>query len=498
MMIEDGLPHGLGLPVGELLPDELGAYRPLVSDAFAFFLDHLPPHRTGEILAEQLRLPADVPIVERITALMRRCPTLHKLAQVMARDRRLPRALREGLQQLESLPPSAPVGDLVTAAAPHLARHPGLDIAAQPLAEGSVAVVVPFEARPEAGCAGRGVLKVLKPGIAERLDEDLEVWEGLAAFIEERAVRHRLPALDYRDTLEKVRSLLRSEVRLDLEQAHLAEAARLYADAPRVLIPRLLPFSTPRVTAMERVPGRRVTQAGGRADVRRALAEEIVTALVATPFWHPAPRAMFHADPHAGNLFCTPDGRLAILDWSLVTWLTKAQREAVTQLVLAGSTLEPERMERALAGLGATRSGAGIRQAVHASVQQVRAGVAPGFEWLVGLLDRLVVGGAMAFPEQLLFFRKALHSLAGVVADVSEAAGIDPILLRSGLQRLCSEVVSRPFAPLDSRAFGTHLSSADLLGVCAAAPLTAARWWLGVWQDALQPGPSARGGDRSG
>ena len=34
--------------------------------------------------------------------------------------------------------------------------------------------------------------------------------------------------------------------------------------------------------------------------------------------------AMFHGDPHAGNLFLTDDNRLAILDWSLVGSLGSA------------------------------------------------------------------------------------------------------------------------------------------------------------------------------
>ena len=100
---------------------------------------------------------------------------------------------------------------------------------------------------------------------------------------------------------------------------------------------------------MERVDGHKVTEPGahGPAD-RRRLAELIVEALIAGPIWSPAPQATFHADPHAGNLFVTPDRRLAILDWSLTGSLGEDERVAMTQLVLGGLSLTRNKSAPAL------------------------------------------------------------------------------------------------------------------------------------------------------
>ena len=46
----------------------------------------------------------DAGINERIVAIARKCPALHKLGQVLARDRRLQPELRQLLQGLESMP----------------------------------------------------------------------------------------------------------------------------------------------------------------------------------------------------------------------------------------------------------------------------------------------------------------------------------------------------------------------------------------------------------
>jgi ubiquinone biosynthesis protein len=330
------------------------------------------------------------------------------------------------------------------------------------------------------------VFKVLKPGVEERLQEELGIWPALGGFLEERCAHYGLPAVEYRDTLDRVRRLLLNEIRLDLEQARLAEAAETYADCPAVLIPRLLPFCTPRVTAMERVTGCKVTDADVSADRRRRLAETIVEALVARPFWSDAQTATFHADPHAGNLFFSSDGRLAILDWSLVARLSKAQREGVVQLVLGALTLDDGRICRALAALaGKPPQGAALWPAVADALRQVRRGVFPGVEWLLGLLDRLATSGAMAFPEELVLFRKALLSLSGVVADVSAACSRDRVLINVGAERFVRDLPGRARTPADSRAFATHVSTADLLGLWASFPATSARFWIGTWQDAL-------------
>src|SRR5439155_13465860 len=124
----------------------------------------------------------------------------------------------------------------------------------------SVAVVMPFDfQRSATRRAGRmpcaGVFKLLKPGIEDLLAEDLAIWGKLGEFLDQDCARYHLPKLDYAETFELVRDLLAHEVRLDEEQKHLAEAAAEYASLPSVAIPKLLPFGSRRLPAMERLQG---------------------------------------------------------------------------------------------------------------------------------------------------------------------------------------------------------------------------------------------------
>jgi ubiquinone biosynthesis protein len=134
-------------------------YAPLVVDGLLFFLGRRPQPRLEAIVVDQMALAEDAS-AERLIALLRQSPTLHKLGQVVARQAGLPLELRLRLQALESLAP--PGGyDFDAIVARELGTVPGLTVARDALAEGSVAFVVPFEWQPQSGApARRGVFRV--------------------------------------------------------------------------------------------------------------------------------------------------------------------------------------------------------------------------------------------------------------------------------------------------------------------------------------------------
>ena len=195
-------------------------------------------------------MPSGTSVAGRIVCLLHHLPTLHKLRQVVARDHRLDGGFRARLQQLESLEPRMPLPAIIRLLDREFAgwRKAGIELGRRALAEGSVAVVLPFVERDASGA-----FKLLKPGIEARLHEELAIWGALGDFLEEDCQRYHLPQLDYRETFETVRDLLVHEVHLDEEQRHVTQAAKDYADMESVVIPKLLPFCTPRLTAMERL-----------------------------------------------------------------------------------------------------------------------------------------------------------------------------------------------------------------------------------------------------
>jgi ubiquinone biosynthesis protein len=484
------LNHQLLQSIGlhDIVPASLHPWRPLVVEGVLFLLQHLPPHRQAAILAAQLELPADASAAQRLVTLLRQCPTLHKLGQVVARHRGIPAPLRRALQVLETPPPAAPVAGALARIRSELPANAPVAIASEPLAEGSVAVVIPFTWR-DGGFVRHGVFKVLKPGVEDTLHEELEGWLEVADLLEQRSRELQLPALDYRDTLDSVRELLANEVDLRVEQANMVAAARMHANDARIQVPQLLPWCTPRITAMERVFGTSVVDERLPERRRRQLADSMLVELLARPFWSTGEEAVIHADPHAGNLVATEDGRLAVLDWSLATRLSKAQREALVDAAVGGSTLDASRICRAVSALGTLAPAHPVlRAAVERALRQVRQFRLPGFDWLVALLDDVGSSTEAGFRRELILFRKAWLTLRGVIDDVAAGCPIDRALLGVGLERLLAELPRRMAVPLDSRQFDSHLSSADLIGLWMSASWVPTRFWLGFGVDVWRCG----------
>lgn len=491
-----------GLDFGALVPSEFERYRPAVADGLTHFLQSLPAERAAGILFEQVSMPENAGVDERLVAMAHHCPALHKLGQVMARDRRLPVRFRRLLQQLETMKPAHDLGwipgELERELGPLSSLHVSIDEEA--LAEASVAVVVPFlwrdagEGRPK-----RGVFKLLKPGIEQKLHEELEVLRDVGALLDDRCHQYGVPEIDYEGTFAQVRDLLYFEVHLDKEQEHLRMARAAYAGVRSVIVPEVYPFCTPRVTAMERIDGRKVTDVEiMTVGDRRRLADLITGALIARPIWSPGPRTLFHADPHAGNLMVTDDRRLAILDWSLVGYLTKSDQIRLSQILIGAATLDTGRISGAIEGLaeGGVDTDA-LKRVVEDKLALIRDGQLPGVTWLTDLMDDSVTKARGRFGPDLVIFRKVLQTLNGVVADVSEESRADAVLAASLVSRLSVEMPGRMIARPLSRAFTTHLSNADLAHLSMSAPLIVSRYWLSLWQDIPRgdsskprPGPS--------
>jgi len=486
------LPPVAGILAGSGAGVDARATR-VIDEGLAFFVGRLAAARQAEVWATQAALPVGAPAAARLVALVRSCPVLHKLAQVVARHPALDPGVRRELRSLEMAAPGFAPGEIDALVRRHLevsGDRRGIILRPELAIEGSVALVVPCRGRflPD-GERSDAVLKILKPGVADRLEEELDILVALGDHLDERCEALGFPTIDYRDAFVTVRDLLRSEVRLDLEQEHLVAARAMFAMIPRVRIPAVLPLSTRAMTVMERVDGVRVTDVAAETEARngflprRALADLVVRAVLATPVFDPSPSAMFHADPHAGNLFATPDGRLAMLDWSLAGHLGKRERIAITGIFLAAFRQDTAGVARSildLADRAPLRSD--LDAPIDAALRDVRRGRLPGPGWLVDLLDGAVERGTV-FPASLMLFRKSLLTLNGVVADVDPRCSVDAVFIGAAMRALAGEWPRRLTASPFSRDFATHASNLDLASVWACAPAALMGCWSEVAGD---------------
>jgi ubiquinone biosynthesis protein len=476
------IPGALRIDPGELaavVPDCYAEFRPVVADGLTFFLRHLSPSRLAEIFQAQAGLSADAALPRRLVLFLHACPALHKIGQVVARNRHFDPELRRHLQELESREPHTPREQWQPILERELASAEDeyrIRVGERPLAEASVAVVVPLTwSDPADGTDAprrHGVAKLLRPGVVGRLEEDLNILGRLAAYLEERWVAYGLPPLNYCAILDDVAELLISEVQVRQEQAHLGRAARQFAGQSDVQVPGLLPFCTGAVTAMERVFGLPVTHPRAmRPWQRPALFHAAVRALLSQVLFSRDESVMFHGDPHAGNLMATDDGRLAILDWSLSGRLTAEDRVQLSRMVVGGLAPDAARVAAAVAGLAWPGTDEGlIRRHVAAALAAVHWYRPPGPTWAMNLLDALA-GAGVRFPPRMLLFRKAFLTLQGVLSDVYAGGSLEATLTAEALTHLAWEWPARWCKPLHDCDYASHVSSADVIRLALNA------WW---------------------
>lgn len=474
--------------VAALLPSEYARFARPIRDGLTYFLERLPQRQQLAMLAAQAQLPLDATLAERLGTLARSSPVLQKLGQTVARDMRLSADFRSQLRQLESLPPTVSLAEIQQTLTQELGDLSALGVTLLPpaIAEASVAVVIPYRQVAE-GTIRDGVFKLLKPAIEECLQRELEVLEQVGSHLDERCDELGIPHLDYAESFSFVRQKLSEETLLRQEQINLTRAQHLYADDDDVVIPQVFEHCTRRITAMQRLYGRKISDHGmSTACQQDRVARLVAKALLAKPMFVREEQGIFHADPHAGNLLYTDDQRLGILDWSLVGALGTRERIAIVQIVLAACTLNAPRMMRVIQELqerGASDDVA-LCRVVDNALRRIRCGELPGVKWLTCLLDDAVQSANVRLSADLMLFRKSLHAVEGVLGDTgSDTFNLDCVLLGEALLHFLVELPQRWFTLPHVREFATRLSSLDLWRTCLSGPATCTRFWMGQLHD---------------
>jgi ubiquinone biosynthesis protein len=177
------------------------------------------------------------------------------------------------------------------------------------------------------------VIKVLRKGIVEKVMTDLEIVQGLAELMENHSPTLR-PYQPVAIVRQFRRTLLR-ELDFTYERRNLEEFASNFADDPTVHIPAVYrELSSKRVVTMERLFGisgtdQAALEASGQ-DLKE-FAQRGANMYLEMVFRD----ALYHADPHPGNLMLLPDGVVGVLDCGMIGRIDEELREDVESLLFA-------------------------------------------------------------------------------------------------------------------------------------------------------------------
>jgi len=284
------------------------------------FSHGLPGHESGRSYSQPAHLRL---ALEQLGA------TFVKLGQIVStRPDLLPPEYAAELARLQDAVAPVPgqvVVDAVTAELGDLTVFTAFDH--EPLASASIG-----QAHAARANGTDVVVKVRRPGVVEAVTTDLEIVENLA----ERASRSWAAARDH-DVVGIVREFaetLRGELDY-LREAHNAERfAADFAGDTDVHIPAVFwDTTTSRVLTLERIRGIKIDDLAAldaAGHDRHELAARTARVLCAMVFEH----GFFHADPHPGNFFVEPDGRLGIIDFGMVGELSDELRDRLGVLMI--------------------------------------------------------------------------------------------------------------------------------------------------------------------
>lgn len=194
------------------------------------------------------------------------------------------------------------------------------------------------------------VVKVRRPGIDETVEIDLDILASLAQTADERWPTVRVSFVDVVNEFSRV---LRREMDYRLEAANIERFGRLFADDPRVVIPRVYSeLTTPRVLVMEHVDGVKINDLESLR--RLGIHPPAVAKLGAEIFLKQVfIDGVFHGDPHPGNLFVLPDGRLGVIDFGIIGRLEQKTIDSVADLFIGVTRRDVARITGGLLRLGA-------------------------------------------------------------------------------------------------------------------------------------------------
>lgn len=343
-------------------------------------------------------------------------PTFVKIGQLLAsRADLLPPAYLVALSRLQDDVAPVEFGKIEEVINAELSARPSRafsEIDPTPIAAASLAQVHAAKLRD-----GRDVvIKVQRPGIREEIQKDFEAFLTIARLGTYTAYGRKYHIQDL--VLEFKRSI-EEELDYRLEVDNLRSMRKNLAEYERLEVPAPIPdFCTARVLTMERVWGSSVR---GISPVvfTEVDGQELAEVLFGAYLKQILIDGFFHADPHPGNVFLTPQHRLGLIDLGMVGRVDGELQQNLLNLIIAIS--EGRGRESAEVALRIGRQGSDfnrdeflqrvsdlVLQNAHASVQDMAAGR------VVLEIQQIAADTQMVLPRAMTLVGKTLLNLDGI------------------------------------------------------------------------------------
>lgn len=178
-------------------------------------------------------------------------------------------------------------------------------------------------------------VKVQRPGLAESITKDLYILRGLAQWV--MTTRPQAVKSDLVGIMDEFGKRIFDEMDYEQEARNAERFRELYGHIADIYVPKIYHrYTARRVLTMEWITGLKLTQMA-QIQAQGINPTRLVEIGVQCSLRQLLEHGFFHADPHPGNLLAMADGRLAYLDFGMMSEIQPYQRygliEAVVHLV---------------------------------------------------------------------------------------------------------------------------------------------------------------------
>ncbi|MDD3898335.1 MAG: AarF/ABC1/UbiB kinase family protein [Syntrophomonadaceae bacterium] len=268
-------------------------------------------------------------------------------------------------------------------------------------------------------------IKVQRPGIDELVAVDLRAIYQVIKLI--KIFTNWGQVIDFDAIFVEFKETLQAELDY-IQEGHNAETiAKNSQDDPDIIIPGIYwDFTTRRVLTMEYLEGIKVTdhklllQSGiNRQAIAAKLLQTYVKQMLIDGF--------YHADPHPGNLFVTPEGKLIMVDFGMTGSIPPHLRQTLVEMVFALVNRDYAQVTEYLKELGFIRydyDNQALNRAISIFLEEL---VGSGqdlssldLQALLRDLETLFYEQPFQVPANFTFLGRALGTLYGI------CVGLDP------------------------------------------------------------------------
>lgn len=175
------------------------------------------------------------------------------------------------------------------------------------------------------------VVKIQRPGVATVMLADMALLRRAARLVAKRAPDFN-EIVDIEASLETVFQAMEPELDFTQEARNMDAARPLITRYPTLAVPEVI-FVTPKVLVQSLAAGRSIRDGDRGAfaeDERLAIGRDLLGFMYRGYFVD----RVFHADPHAGNVFVEPGQPATIIDWGMVGRLDKRMALAIVMVIL--------------------------------------------------------------------------------------------------------------------------------------------------------------------